>query len=324
MLMPDPHHALWCDFKHVQLRLDSVLCYQPGASGNCLAGQMGAGWSDVNERINEYDSHVPWLELDSQSVDPTTHADVRNLDVLYGIAAGMAHMIDDWQQGGIAMSHEPPLVTYHALDFHTQELIVVGTSAEDYWVVESLRWYKSEFNTNYEKRNFLIPNIIQRNRFGKQINTGEYARMLRIIAQETKALIHGTPFSWYYYLDSKADGHDPCDIAVFYDYMRQHWMKPHSWQHWNCGYLQQSRDWCRAHVDIYTEIDYRALFFGLQRPTQGRLSAIDLRAVADYSQRNFHILFKLRDLAPPEHRDHMHGRIKTLEKQLYNARMLLG
>jgi hypothetical protein len=320
MDLPNPDHALWTDFKHVKLELDAVLCYQPGASGHWLGGMMVGGWDDVNHKINEYASSLGWLELDNHSVHPDHFGDVRDCDLLHGIAKTLSTKLADMQSVGVAMGHEPPLVTFNTLDFSTRELIVIGASAQDHWFVEALRLYKQEFNTSYDKRSFLIPSIIQRNRFGSNINVTEYKLMCRNIAQNTTVSINNTPLSWKYYLDCRADDHDPCDLSVFHQWIGQQWFKTHSWQHWTCDYYQQSRAWCRNRVETYTDINYSDLFFDLQRPSQGRLANIDLFAVADYSQRNLDCVRQLYELAPPEHKSEIVGQIRKLKQQLARAR----
>ena len=323
MNLPNPDHALWTDFKHVKLELDAVLCYQPGASGNWLGGMMAGGWDDVNHSINEYASRLGWLELDNHSIHPDHLGDVRDCDMLYGLAKILSTKTADMQSLGVALGHEPPLVTFNTLDFSTRELIILGTSAQDYWLVEALRFYKQEFNISYDKRGWLIPGIIRRNRFGSNINIVEYKLMCRNIAQNTTVSIKNTPLSWKFYLDCRADDHDPCDLAVFHRWIGTEWSKTQSWQHWTCDYFQQSRAWCRNRVEIFTEINYRDLFFDLQRPRQGRLANIDLTAVADYSQRNLDCMRQLCELFPPEHKFRMLGEMKILKKQLSSARDLL-
>jgi len=303
-----------------------MLCYQPGAGGHFLAGAMGAGYNDVDPTINEYDSNAFSLNLDSGSIstEHENHVDQRDLDVLHGLARHVSQDPVLCSTIDIAIAHEPPCTTAGAFDLRIDEFIVLSSSEEHYWLVESLRWYKHQLCTNYANRHHLIPSILAQNRYNGQINTAEYNKMIKTIRQHTKLNIAGTPFSWLYYLDCKADQRDVYDIAVFHDHLRRHhWNKRTSWNMWCSDYNLQGRAWFSQQASCYTEADYHQLFWLLQRPERGRLSTVDLSDMASYSQRNLYLLNKLVLIAPPEDQEPMRERIAQLGQQLTLARSSL-
>jgi len=323
MDLPNPDHALYRDFQDVRLHFHTTLVFQGGTGGHFLSGLLGGSWNYHNPQTNEYDSdNCMWLHLDTESVDVDTNQAIVNnpdLDRLYGIAQGIAADAATYSSCGLAMGHESPYITSQVMDFRTKELIVLNVSEADIWLAEALRWYKHAFSSDFSEKRWMIPFIMRHNRYQEPIVTAEYERMCRVLNQHTQQRVAGTLLSWRYFLDSKADGRDPCDLEVFYAYISHHWLQDRTWKIFNCDELRDRRTRCSERAQLFTEVDYRQLFFKLSVPAQGWLSTVDKWQVLKYSWRNIDILRRMSLLATAHEQQLMQDRIAVLETQLKAA-----
>lgn len=323
MLSLDHNHTVFKDFKHIKLQVDTTLVFQAGTGGNFLTGLMGTDWYSKDHTLNQYNADCLWLHLDNQNVtiqDEKIEYN-RNPDTLYETAK---HVCENEGQFKLAIGHELPYMTSKIFDYQTRELIVIESSVADGEIVEALRWYKHNFSTDYLHTTYMIPQIINQNRYTGKVNFAEYDKMLQVIKQYTSLDIVGTMFSWQYFLNCKADDIDPTDMQVLAAYLNLNWLKPVGRIIYSSQYHQQSRDWCKQHVELYTEVDYRDLFFRLQRPKQGALQKIDLSAVIEYSNRNIELLQQVKNLAPEVHKSRIIADIASLTNDLQIAQDTIG
>ena len=322
MLNTFDDHAVYREFKHLTLHTPVALVFPAGASGQFLAGLISGAWQRSDTAMNDYNAaDVLWFHMDDNSWLLRNGVMLPNVDpdVLRSLAADLSSNLHDHQHR-LGIGHELPYHTSKIYDLKIHELIVLTVHPDDHWIAGALRWFKNNLSCDHRGKPYMIAGILNHNRFTGTVNYAEFQNMLRHL-KERNPLIEwpSTACAWNYYLDRKADLRDPIDLSAFSDHIQQGISPHNTMQLYAAACSNDRRTWFRERVPVYTEIDYRDLFFGLNAPASSRLSSLDFTAIAAYSARNLDVLNLVADLVGPEQCIAMRAKIKALRQLLASA-----
>jgi len=323
MIIDMTDHRLWQDFKHQQMHVGTTMICPTGAGCHFIGGMMGDGWRREPSASNDWTADIPWLQMDENSLavrSGVVHYQA-DPDQLYARAVGMLKSPRHWGTRRSALGHEPPYITSHVFDFSTDELISITVAEQDCWIPKLLEVYKNKFTTDYKYKTAYLLQLLNSNRYDGVLDNIEYLNAINGLTQNNTCGVdlNGTPFSISYFCDCKAHDRDPSDPDSFESYVLKEINFSDYNRYFNSEYLTYTRAWCGARTELYTVLDYRALFFGMALPDRGTLSSIDADKVSAYSRKNIEILYRAIHIMPAVQREDLWHKVRELELELEQA-----